>query len=117
MKFVIAKHHALIGVAALTAGLIADMAGAEQPAAAEHKTVTVRYSDLDLSRSTDAHRLYRRIKSAARTACDYTPVADLERLTRYERCVDQAITDAVAHVRSPQLTNIHEAAVRRSSRG
>ncbi len=69
---------------------------------------TVKYGDLDLTRSAGAATLYSRIQAAARAVCE--PVSSSGRrdsfaLTR--RCVDQSITRAVADVNAPALTGYH----------
>jgi len=72
----------------------------------------VNYSDLDLSRPRDAHRLYSRIKHAARQVCDNYPSSDLHLLKAYETCLTKAINDAVAQVQSVQLAEIQRADMR-----
>jgi UrcA family protein len=117
MKSVIQKRHTLIGLAALTVALIANTASAQPLADTDYKTVNVQYSDLDLSQPAGARRLYGRIKSAAEIACDNYSFGDLPRLAKYKQCRDQAIANAVAQVKSPQLTSIHEAEMQRLSKG
>jgi UrcA family protein len=69
----------------------------------------VNYADLDLGHRAGADALYVRIQSAARRVCE--PVAANApfrfALAREERCMDKAIADAVADVRSPLLTDIY----------
>jgi UrcA family protein len=117
MKSVIKLRHTLIGLAALTVAVVADSASAEQLSDIQNKSVNVQYSDLDLSRPTDARRLYGRIKSAAQVACDNTSLDDLPQLARYKQCRNQAIANAVAQVKSAQLTSIHEAETHRLPKG
>ncbi len=115
MNSVIAKGYALTTVA--LGSLLTAQAALATPAQGEVKTVAVHYRDLDLSQPKDAKRLYWRIKSAARIACDNDPESDLARLAAYKSCLREAIADAVAQVKSPQLTSIHQAEIQRSSRG
>jgi UrcA family protein len=103
-----AKRHAPIGIATLAAVATANLAAATPEAAETHSTV-VHYEDLDLSRPKDARRLYGRIKKAARTVCDNHPLSDFKRLTEYEKCLEQAVTEAVEKVQSEQVTAIHRA--------
>ncbi len=115
MNSAIAKGCALTTLA--LASLLTAQAALATPPQDEVKTVAVHYRDLDLSRQKDAKRLYWRIKSAARTACDNDPESDLARLATYKRCMREAIAKAVAQVKSPQLTGIYLAEVQRTSRG
>ena len=103
-----AKRHALLGIATLAALATANLATA-RPEADEPRSTVVRYGDLDLSRPEDARRLYGRIKRAARRVCDNQPSSDSKRLKEYERCLGQAVTEAVEKVQSEQVTAIHRA--------
>ena len=103
-----ATRHALLGIATLASLATANLAAAT-PEAVELRSTVVHYEDLDLSRPEDARRLYGRIKQAARTVCDNHPLSDFKRLTEYERCLGQAVTEAVETVHSEQVTAIHRA--------
>ena len=103
-----AKRHALLGIATLAAMVTANMATAA-PEADEPQSTVVHYEDLDLSRPADARRLYGRIKWAARKVCDNNPSSDIRRLKEYEKCLGQAMTEAVEKVQSEQVTAIHRA--------
>jgi UrcA family protein len=100
------KRHLLIGLTALAAALTANLASAA-PAEGEVKTLVVRYSDLDLSQPKDAHRLYVRIQHAARLVCDNFPTSDLARLAIYERCMKNAISNAVSQVREKEPQSLY----------
>jgi UrcA family protein len=115
MKSIIAKHCALLATATLATGLTVDHASAAS-AYDEPKNVVVRYSDLNLSQPQDASTLYNRIQRAARVACENGEAESLARLQRFHRCVDQAVTNAVAKVSSQQLTEIHEVQTHHQSR-
>jgi UrcA family protein len=115
MKSIIAKHCALLATATLATGLTVDHASAAS-ADEEPKNVVVRYSDLNLSQPQDASTLYNRIQRAARVACENGEAESLARLQRFHRCVDQAVTNAVAKVSSQQLTEIYEAQTHHQSR-
>ena len=75
----------------------------------EVPTYHVNYADLDLGHRAGADALFARIKSAARRVCE--PVAAsapfLFAHPREQSCLDKAIADAVADVRSPLLTDIY----------
>ena len=109
MKSIIAKHCALLATATLATGLTVDHASAASAFDDEAKNVVVRYSDLNLSQPQDASTLYNRIQRAARAACEDDEAASLARLQRFHKCVDQAVTNAVAAINSQQLTELHEA--------
>jgi UrcA family protein len=104
------KRHALTGMAMLAAALLANLASAAEPNEETAQTV-VRYSDLDLSQPTDAHRLYTRIKAAAREVCNNSPGYDLKLMRAYHACMTKAVNDAVSQVQSVQV-----AAIRRADR-
>jgi UrcA family protein len=116
MKSIIAKHCALLATATLATGLIVNHASAAS-AYEESRNVVVRFSDLNLSQPKDAATLYNRIQRAARKACEDDGRESLERLQQFHKCMEQAVTNAVAKVSSQQLTEIHEAQTHRPSRG
>jgi UrcA family protein len=115
MKSIIAKHCALLATATLATGLTANHASAASEYD-EPKNVVVRYSDLNLSQPQDASTLYNRIQRAAREACEDAQAASLARLQQFHRCVDEAVTNAVAAISSQRLTEIHEAQTHHQSR-
>jgi UrcA family protein len=106
-----AKRYALVAMALLAASLTANLASASTPDDGPKQSV-VNFSDLDLSRPGDAHRLYSRIKYAARQVCDNNPSSELYLLKLYETCMAKAINDAVAQVQSVQVAAIHQADMR-----
>jgi UrcA family protein len=74
----------------------------------EFATRTVKYGDLDLTRTAGAVALYSRIQAAARTVCEpVSSSARLESVAITRRCMDQSITRAVADVNAPALTSYH----------
>jgi UrcA family protein len=111
MKSTIANRYALVAMALLAASLTVNVASASTPDDGPKQSV-VNFSDLDLSRSRDAHRLYSRIKRAARQVCDNNPSSDLRLLKAYETCMAKAINDAVAQVQSVEVAAIHQADTR-----
>ena len=116
MKSIIAKHCALLAMATLATGLTVDHASAASEYDIEARNVVVRYSDLNLSQPKDASTLFDRIQRAAREACEDGEAESLARLQRFHRCVDQAVTNAVAKISSQQLTEIYEAQTHHQSR-
>ncbi|MFZ1989405.1 MAG: UrcA family protein [Alphaproteobacteria bacterium] len=67
----------------------------------EQRSVTVRYSDLDISTSPGAHELLARITRAAEMACDSHFTTDLVGASATKACINDAIDRAVAEVGSP----------------
>ena len=116
MKSIIAKHCALLAAATLATGLTVDHASAASAFDDELKNVVVRYSDLDLSQPQDASALYNRIQRAASVACENGEAESLARLQQFHKCVDQAVTNAVATISSQRLTEVHEAQTHHQSR-
>ena len=74
----------------------------------EVATRTVKYGDLDLSRTAGAAHLYSRIQTAARAVCG-SPVSSgvREALLLSRHCMEQSIARAVADVNAPTLTSYY----------
>jgi UrcA family protein len=108
MNSSIAKRCAHIAIATLATGLAVNHAWAAAPYQVARSAV-VRYTDLDLSRQKDARTLYDRLHAAARSVCTNIGVRnnDLQQLSEYHRCVQQAMANAVASVSSEPLTEIY----------
>jgi UrcA family protein len=77
---------------------------AAEPADTHSKTIN--YSDLNLSTTSGASVLYRRIKWEADEVCGYEGHS-LREVIRWQRCVEGAITNAVTTVNEPLLTAMH----------
>ncbi|MDE2220299.1 MAG: UrcA family protein [Gammaproteobacteria bacterium] len=76
--------------------------------------VTVRFSDLDLSRRADVARLYQRIRAAARASCGAEVLTGSHLLNAgQQRCVDEAVEAAVAKVHNEQLSAFHQTGPKR----
>ena len=86
---------------------IASAAVSASPASASTRSVTVRYVELDLSRSAGAQVLYNRIQQAALQVCNGFVGPFSEMHTRASPCYKDAVENAVAQVNSPQLSAIH----------
>jgi UrcA family protein len=104
MEPCISKRCALIGL--LSAGLTSSLALAAPPDG-DVKSVVVRYSDLDLSQPAGARVLYRRIRVAAKQACEDLNGHDLALYARYHRCLTQAVAGAVHTVNSTRVSELH----------
>ncbi len=71
---------------------------------------TVKFADLDLTRTAGAEALYSRIRSAAKQVCAPSFVSrEWEASKNTRLCIDQAITRAVADVHAPMLTSYYMA--------
>jgi UrcA family protein len=75
--------------------------------ASEPPSITIHYSDLDLSQPKDAQVLYRRLRRAAAIVCGWTYSADLSAYLDGQRCYSEALQRAVSQVRSPQLLALY----------
>jgi UrcA family protein len=68
---------------------------------------TVKYGDLKLSSPQGAAVLYARISATANEVCRTLDGRDLASKTRFNRCVHQAIVDAVTKVDQPALYTVY----------
>jgi UrcA family protein len=73
-------------------------AHADQP---ETRSVTVRFGDLNLAKKSGVDTLRWRIRYAAEIVCGDYRTPDLQRLSRYRSCVDEATQSALARVERP----------------
>jgi UrcA family protein len=92
------RRAAMLGVA-----LLCSVVAAANPV----KSMTVRYSDLDLSRPEDARRLYQRIQHAALLVCAGDDSRETEVQVRFRVCYRQAVDNAVRKVGSDKLAALH----------
>jgi UrcA family protein len=95
-----------LALAIAAASLIADIASAKDD---WQVSTVVNYSDLDLSQSADAQRLYARLQYASKQVCSAYETRQLSMQRRYDACVDAALSQAVERVNVPQLTALHAA--------
>jgi len=69
------------------------------------KTMTVQFADLDLSKSAGLASLFDRLKGAASRVCSgHSGGTTLRDKQQYAACVDFALSNAVARVDRPELT-------------
>ena len=68
------------------------------------RSETVRYGDLDLANQPGAITLYRRLHTAAADVCSLPSEGRYSATPDYQRCVQQAMGEAVASVGQPVLT-------------
>jgi len=94
----------LAGVAAVASFGFVGIAHADEESV---PTVTISYSDLDLSQPADAARLYGRIETAAVTVCRDLDRRSVELLAAFRQCKAHAIDGAVSNVNNPNLSALH----------
>jgi UrcA family protein len=70
---------------------------------------TVKYADLNVSSLTGAAALYARISATANEVCRTLDGRDLASKSHFDRCVHQAIADAVTKVDQPALYSVYNA--------
>jgi UrcA family protein len=68
----------------------------------------VRFPDLDLSKIDGAAVLHARLRHAAGVVCSSLESRNLGINAMYRACMDRAVTNAVASVGSPILSQYHE---------
>jgi UrcA family protein len=79
----------------------------ESAANASHEYV-VRFAALDLSKIDGAIVLYARIRQAAATVCRPLESRELGFAQKHRACMDKAVSDAVASVNRPLLSQYHQ---------
>lgn len=110
MKAANLVHRSLLASVALGSALLAGTALAAAPAADGNvaaRTMTVRYSDVNLTTVAGATTLYRRIQGAARLVCGESGRSLFEQHAVKE-CYRNAVAEAVATVNDPTLTAVHQ---------
>jgi len=85
----------------LVVGLVLNVAhAADAP-----KSLTVQFADLDLSKDAGVARLFDRLKGAAKRVCSaQSGGTSLRDQQQYAACVGFALSNAVARVDRPELT-------------
>ena len=89
---------------------IAAFAGVNGAAHADDSVpqVKVSYSDLDLERSADAQRLYKRLRAASDRVCDGYSGRDLRHTALKRACMAQALDRAVLAVNHAAVLALHD---------
>ncbi|MEA3108920.1 MAG: hypothetical protein QOI88_3525 [Gammaproteobacteria bacterium] len=67
---------------------------------------TVRFNDLDITKSDGAKVLYSRIRAAARQVCELSTETDPILRVAIKGCIDKAVDKAVKDVNAPMLTQL-----------
>jgi UrcA family protein len=103
---VASKHAALAAIGAAALSLFSMSASAELPAPQQQ----VDFDDLNLAKSQDTERLYRRLRTASLNVCnDFRKSKSVVMRERHRDCVSHALTDAVETIGHPSLTALHAA--------
>ena len=100
-----------IAVRAMTIGLAAVIgcsAAHASNVSNEFHQYVVRFADVDLSRIDGAITVYGRIRQAADAVCESLDSRALGLMEKHRACVNQAITDAVAGINRPLLSQYHQ---------
>lgn len=95
-----------MALAVVAASLVADIASAKEHGAV---SAVVGYSDLDLTQSSDAARLYARLKYASRKVCNSYESREMRMQALHAACYDAALESAVAKVNDAKLSSLHAA--------
>jgi UrcA family protein len=96
----------------LAPALLLAIATAAMPAGADVPdaplSVKVSYADLDVAHAAGAKALYGRIQNAARDVCK--PLSNQPRLhtSAWDKCISNAVSNAVQSIGQPALTSLHE---------
>ena len=91
----------LLPLVALAASGMASAATREAPG------VVVRFGDLDLNSRTGIVSLHKRLRNAAESVCSPLESRILGLHDAYVECVKEAVSNGVAAVANPNLTNFH----------
>ena len=107
-----ARYVAAFGVAVLSFGAVSAHADkvSDKGSAADVPTTVVGYSDLDLSKESDARSLYVRLQRASRLVCgDYRDQRNLKTKSMYNACYQESLARAVQNVDHASLTAVFAA--------
>jgi UrcA family protein len=101
----VSKQAALAAIGAAAVSLFSATASAQLAPPKQQ----VEFGDLDLSKSHDTERLYRRLRTASQEVCsEFANRSGLRMHDLGRQCIDRALTDAVATISNPLLTALHE---------
>jgi UrcA family protein len=110
MKHLAIARPWIAAVAVMTIGAPAIASSSLSSAASEEVRISVSYADLDLRNAAGIERLYRRLKSAASSACGPTSwreTGSLEQIANNKACAKQLLDRAVQKVDNDALTSLH----------
>ena len=90
----------VMGTAALCSALSTSVEAEDAP------SKTVRFSDLDITKSDGAKVLYNRIRAAAQDVCGLSAGTDPIQRMATKGCIEKAVDKAVKDVNAPMLTQL-----------
>ena len=103
---VASKHAALAAIGAAALSLFSMSASAQLP----NPQQQVDFDDLNLAKSQDTERLYRRLRTASLNVCnDFRKAKSVVMRERHRDCVSRALSCAVETIGHPSLTALHAA--------
>ena len=82
---------------------------ASEPVAAQSRSVTIEYRDLELGNGLAVDKLYARIAAAAERACGDYDAHNLRARADWRACYDAAMADALDRVQLTALAEQHAA--------
>jgi UrcA family protein len=101
-------------IAVLVGSLLAgSLAVAPVVSAQEAPSIVVKYSDLDLSTTEGAQKLYKRIKTAASLVCPYENAREMAFKAIGQSCRKEAVERAVRSIHNAELAAVHDEHTRR----
>jgi UrcA family protein len=96
----------------LAPALLLTIAAAATPAGADPvdatPSVKVNYSDLDVDHAAGAKVLFGRIQTAAHKVCEPLSSTPHLQTSAWDKCVSNAVSNAVQSVGQPTLTSLYE---------
>jgi len=92
---------ALLPVAALV------LSGVAAAGSSDTHSVVVRFGDLNLHSQAGVASLHKRIRNAAESVCSELNNRVLVLRDVYHQCVTEAVSNGVAQVANPNLSNFH----------
>lgn len=95
------KNKFLLPVAALA------LSGIAAAGSNDAHRVVVRFGDLNLDSQAGVASLHKRIRNAAESVCSDLDTRILGLRDSYDECVKDALTQGIADVANPNLTNFH----------
>lgn len=95
-------------VVALGATMLA-LVSLNASAGADSSRQTVEFRDLDLTKSADTERLYRRLRTASQQVCGIWDRGAASRHNPRTECAATALNNAVTTIGHPSLTALHAA--------
>lgn len=95
----------VIASTAIACALVGGNAGAAQHTVID--TIRVSTRGLDLSRSSDARKLYLRLTNAAYVLCTRGTRVGLEPVDNFKTCYGQALGSAIRSASAPMLTQVY----------